>query len=371
MGTASVEEIQERLRTWARRHAAPVSPLYGHLGAHAADDPDVAALLTAAGRELGDPTLLFAAVHRVLAADPFHELTNYYPSLGGSYGVDAAVWPMWREFVLARAARVRELVATRATQTNEVRRAAALYPAVALAAREAAGPIGLLEVGASAGLLLGLDMYGYRYQTEEAGQIAAGPPRAAVTLHSALRLAPGAVPPPIPKRLTVETRLGLDPRPVDLADEEQLAWLEACVWPDQPERLRLLGAAAAAQRKNPPDLVPGDAVADLAAAAARIPPSLPLVVLTSVVLWYFDDARRMAFLAALDDLARDRPLWWVSLEDYRRGIEPLLPGRTDLDPPPNGPAFGVVGLVRWPDGIPTATALARTAMHGERLEWLP
>ncbi|OLF16424.1 DUF2332 domain-containing protein [Actinophytocola xanthii] len=370
MTPATLEDVRDRLRTFAGQHAATISPLYSHLAAHAADDDEVAGLLTATTSEHADPTLLFAAVQRVLQSEPFHELTNYYPSLGGSYGPDNGTWPLFRSFVLERLDRVRDLIATRVTQTNEVRRAALLYPAVAMAARQARAPVALLEVGTSAGLLLGLGTYSYRYQTQQAGQLVAGPTRSPVGLHCALAVAPGATLPTIPKKIAVATRIGLDAEPVDLADEEQYAWLEACIWPDQPERLRLFGAAAAALRKSPPDLVAGDAVDDLAAVADRIPPDEPIVVLTSNVLWLLDETRRAAFVAELAAIAARRPVWWVSQEGYRAALAPLLPDRADLEPPPEGPTFGVLGLVHWSDGTPQATALARTAWHGERMEWL-
>lgn len=372
MTGASLDEIRRHLRWFADEHAATISPLYSHLAGHAADDDDVAGLLTAAPSvRAANATLLLAAVQRVLQAEPFHELTNYYPSLGGSYGPDGSTWPIFRSFVLDRAARVRSLIASRITQTNEVRRAALLYPAVAIAAKAARGPVALLEVGTSAGLLLGMDTFSYRYQTEQSGQVVAGPTRSSVGLHCALALAPGAAQPAIPKRLSVGARIGIDAHPVDLADEDEYAWLEACIWPDQPERLRLFGAAAAAQRKSPPELVRGDAVADLRSVAGRLPSELPVVVITSNVMWLFDDARRADFLAELEALASRRPVWWVSQEGYRAALEPLLPDRSDLVAAPGEPTFGVLGLVNWQNGQPVARALARTAWHGERMEWLP
>jgi hypothetical protein len=370
MTAATLEEIRSRLRWFAEDHAATISPLYSHLAGHAANDDDVAGLLTATSAESAHPTLLFAAVQRVLQAEPFHELANYYPSLGGSYGPDNATWSLFRSFVLDHADRVRSLIATHVTQTNEVRRAAMLYPAVAMAARQAGAPVALLEVGTSAGLLLGMATYSYRYQTEQAGQVVVGPTRSTVGLHCALAVAPGATLPTIPKKLAVATRIGMDPSPVDLTDEDQYAWLEACIWPDQPERLRLFGAAANAQRKSPPQLVVGDAVDDLATVAARIPPEEPIVVLTSNVLWLLSDERRAAFVAELGKLADRRPVWWVSQEGYRAGLDVVLPGRDDLVAQPGSRTFGVLGLVRWADGTPHATALARTAWHGERMEWL-
>ncbi|TDP93856.1 DUF2332 domain-containing protein [Labedaea rhizosphaerae] len=366
--SADLEHLRGRLLRFAEKEAAGISPLYEHLARHAAEDDDITGLLGAAQPGFGAPTLLFAAVHRALQMRPFHELANYYPSVGGSYGVDEGTWPAFRSFVADNAERIRELVATRTTQTNEVRRAAVLYPAVALAAKQARGAIGLLEVGTSAGLLLGIDRYSYRYQTEQAGQLAAGPAKAPVGLHCALELGPGAQLPAIPKRLAVGARIGLDRNPVDLADEDAYAWLEACIWADQPERARLFTVAAAAQRKDPPELVRGDAVDDLAAAAKRIPESLPLVVMTSSAVAYLGE-RRQAFLDALGELSRRRPVWWVSQEGYQVGLELLLPGREDLKPT-NSSAFGVIGLVRWQDGKPEARALAKAGLHGQRLVWL-
>lgn len=370
MPAATLDQIQERLRRFAADDTAAISPLYSHLAGHVADEPEIAGLLTATSAESAHPTLLFAAVQRVLQAEPFHELANYYPSLGGSYGPDNGTWPLFRTFVLDRADRVKDLIATHVTQTNEVRRAAMLYPAVALAAKQARAPVALLEVGTSAGLLLGMASYSYRYQTEQAGQLVAGPARSTVGVHCALAVAPGATLPTIPKKLTVATRIGLDPNPVDLADEDQYAWLEACIWPDQPERLRLFGAAAAAQRKSPPELVRGDAVGDLAAVAGRVPADEPIVVLTSNVLWLLSEQRRGEFIAELGRLASQRPVWWVSMEGYRAAFHRLLPDRDDLTSAPGERTFGVLGLVRWVDGAPRATALARTAWHGERMEWL-
>ncbi|WP_367132168.1 DUF2332 domain-containing protein [Saccharothrix sp. HUAS TT1] len=354
--------VRQRLASFARREAHGVSPLYEHLAAHAADDPEVAGLLTAAPERFAHATLFLAAAHRLVQAEPFHELSHYYPSLGGTYGADDNTWPLFRRFVLDRADRVRELVSTRTTQTNEVRRATLLYPALA----QVKGPVGLLEVGCSAGLLLNLDQYAYRYQTQQVGQLAAGPAKAALGLHCALELEPGAELPKIPKSVKVAAKVGLDRAPADLTDEDTYAWLEACVWADQPERLRLFGVAATVQRKSPPEFVVGDAVADLRRAADRVPAELPLVVLTSSVLAYLPGEE---FVRALRDLGR--PAWWLSHEGYAAGLAHVLPGREDLRPGPDEPAFGVVGLVRVEDGeVRSARALAKTAPHGQRLTWL-
>lgn len=368
---AGLDRISSALWMFAEHEAIGVSPLYEHLAGHAAEDVEVAGLLTAAEPDYAKPTLLFAAAHRLVIAEPISDLAEYYPSVGGTCGVDNTTWPTFRRFVLDRAERMRSLIAGHTTQTNEVRRAAVIYPAVALAAKQAKQPIGLLEVGTSAGLLLGMDRYGYRYSLPGGEQLSGGVTKANLVLQSQLTLADGASAPVVPKKLAVSRKVGMDRSPVELADEEQYAWLEACIWADQPDRLRRLGLAAAVQRADRPELISGDVVSGLPAAAARFPAGEPLVVLSSHVLCYLDAERRAEFVDALHTLAQDRPLWWVSQESYRCGLDLLLPDRDDLDSGPgHGGRFATLGLVRWRDGNATAQALASSSGHGERIEWL-
>jgi hypothetical protein len=349
------EGAAARLREFADRDAAS-SPLYQLLATRAAEDPEVAALL---GDR--DPRLLLAAAHRLVQADPIHPLSAYYATLGGASGPDEGTWPMWRQFVLERADRVRELVATRSLRTDDVRKAALVYPAVALAAKQARGPVALLTIGSCAGFLLLMDKFGYRYQVGAAGQFAAGPAKTPLGLHCVL----GGGPPPLPKKLVVKARVGLDAAPVDADDPDEFAWLEACVWADQPERVRSLGVAATMLAKEGPELVQGDPVTGLAAAADRLPADLPLVVVHSGLR---PGERAGELVAALGALADTRPLWWVSDEPYDSLLHVLMPGRDDL---PGEPGEGLLGLVRWLDGHAQAQALARTGRHGQRLEWLP
>jgi hypothetical protein len=367
----ALEQIKQTLRTFAEVEARGVSPLYDHLATKAAEDDDVAGLLAGARGGEARGTLLMAAAHRLVQADPIHPLSRYYPSLGGFDGVDGETWPLFRSFLLERADKAREIIASRYTQTNEVRRAALVYPAISAAAKEAGGKIALLEVGCSAGLLLGLDRFAYRYQCDGGEQLVAGPAKAAVGLHCSLDLAPGAVLPKLPKKVAIGARAGLDRAPVDLSDEDELAWLEACVWADQPDRIRLLRTAAAEQRKHTPTLITGDGIDDLASAAATLPSELPLVVLTSHALAYFGD-RRAAFVEELAKLSADRPVWWVTEGFYGAALDLVLPDRPDLAAAvPGTGEMCVLGLIHFTDGKPEARALARTTPHGQRMTWLP
>ena len=362
-----LDEVKRRFRVFAADQAAGVSPLYEHLAERAAEDDDVAGLLTAAPDDEARPALLLATAHRLIQADPIHPLSRYYPSLGGFDGVDDATWPTFREFLVERADKARALIEVRHTYTNEVSRAACLFPAVATAAKSAGGKIALLDVGCSAGLLLGMDKFGYRYQCDGGEQLAAGPAKTPVGLRCALELGEGAALPKLPKKITVGAKVGLDSEPVDVSDEDELAWLEACVWADQLDRIKLLRAAAAAQRKDAPELISGDAVDDLAAVAARTG-DLPLIVLTSRVVGHLGD-RGPEFVAELTKLAATRPVWWVSDEPYEAALAHVLPGRDELNFR-DGTGLCTLGLTHWRDGVAEARALALTSKFGQRMTWL-
>lgn len=355
--------IRRRLLQFAEGEAQ-ASPLYAHLAGQAAGDDEVMGLLAAAPPDEARPTLLLAVAHRLLAASPVHPLSRYYPSMGGFDGVDAQTWPTFRSFLLERADAVRELCRTRFTQTNEVQRAALVYPVIADIAKRARSPIALLEVGCSAGLLLGMDRYRYEYLFD-GERFAAGPAKAPVGLHCAINGRGFTAP---PKKLAIGGRIGLDRAPVDLTDEDQLAWLEACIWTDQLDRVRLLHTAAAAQRRDPPELVAGDAVNDLPAVAARLPAELPLVVLTSHTVIYFAEPRRAEFVAALGELARERPLWWVSSGPYEGGMDLVALGRDELSYRNSGQS--TLAVTQWVDGAPQARVVAQHHHHGKRMTWL-
>ncbi|WP_132878716.1 DUF2332 domain-containing protein [Tamaricihabitans halophyticus] len=358
-------ELRGQLLAFAADEAAGVSPLYEHLATQAAEDAEVVGLLTevAVPEEAGQ--LLLAAAHRLVYAEPFHPMSRYYPSVGGTDGVDGATWPMFREFVLERATRMRELVRARVARGTEVRRAALLYPAVAAAAKQVRGPVGLLELGCGAGLLLGLHRYAYRYQTEADGQLTAGPAKSPLGLHCAVQLAEGAQLPKPPKSVRVGARVGLDPAPVDLADEDAYGWLESCIWADQPERLRLFGVAARMQRGDPPELVRGDLAGELAGAARRVPAELPLVVFNTGSLVGGADV-----VAALAELAARRSVYWVHCAPYRSGLDAVLPDRPDLAEAAGSGFSGTLALTRWEAGEAKVSVLARTAEDGQRLLWL-
>lgn len=328
----------------------PTSPLYRALRPVVAAQPRMLGIL--AGRQPGQqaPYLFFAAVHHILLGGADHPLRAYFPSLVG----DAArspdtAGPALIEFCRRYEAELAEIVSTRLVQTNVVRRVIGLRHALALVA-ETYPTVHLVEVGASAGLHLGVDRYRYRLADRSYG-----PKAAAVTVDSLWR-GDGPAPTlgPIP---AITSRTGVDLRPIDATDTEQRRWLRALVWPENVGDAALLEAALADAAKNPPRIVAGDAIEVLPDLGRSLPSGEPCVVYHAATRMHVPAERRGAFDAAIDGLAERGPLVHVWQEpDPHAGDafdgRPLLCMHTGREP--TRPLVRMAGHGQWLDSPDTA-----------------
>lgn len=315
----------EWYRLFGRYEVRGQSPSYQRLALAVADDARLIGLLDQLPEPKRQPNLLFAA-------------TRY---LGGPVA-DADIFRRW---ALRHWTELETVMRARRTQTNEPGRCATLLPVLARLPQ----PLALLEVGASAGLGLYPDRYHYRY-----GEHTVGPATSPVRLECAVR---GAA--PTPQRLpTVVWRAGLDLNPLDVADPDDMRWLDALVWPEHGHRRSNVRAAADLVRADPPRLVRGDLVTDLPALAAEAPADATLVVFHSAVLSYVPVRDRVRFV----DLVRGLPARWLCFEahDVVPGI--AVPAHPDGREPPETSEPSVLAL----DG----QVLAFSALHGQSLAWV-
>lgn len=298
-----------RYRRFAIAEARGHSALYEALALGVAADPAALAFLSGLPPGKQQPNLLFAA-QRVVCGIP-------------------AGWEDFRAGLLAQADAIRSVMLERSTQTNEPARCAVLLPILARLPQ----PVALIEVGASAGLCLLPDRYGYDYGRARLG--------AEVPMF-VCRLTGIAIPDRLPD---VAWRAGLDLAPVDVQDDAQVAWLEALIWPDQPHRLAKLEAAIAVARRDPPRVVRGDLLTDLPALIAQAPANVTVVVFHTAVLAYVDDpSARMAFGRAM----RGSRAVWVSNE--APGLLPGIAAGVGPAPRPGSFLLAVDGKpVAWTD----------------------
>ncbi|UIJ36069.1 DUF2332 domain-containing protein [Allobranchiibius sp. GilTou73] len=358
---SDLESIEDRLTAWSQEYAD--LPLYSSITANAARDDEVAGLLLSAQPSQARPVLLLAALHDLVLDHPDLPVAQWYPSV---VGPDAVVtgdpWPEVRAAALAHADRLREVIATRSTQTNEVNRCVYLAALLQRACTDVPDlPVGLVEIGASAGLLLGIDRYRTTIETpgDSHGERAAyGPADSAVQCLGEDRSARPAGGLRLP---AIASARGIDLHPVDLSDESAVRWLAACLWPEVPGRYERFTAAVDLLRPDPPVVDRGDMIDDLPATLARAGGD-HLVLFSSWALTYVERSRRPLVARHLAAAARDgRPVSWITAEPPRCMPEVELPPRLR-----DAQGGTVLGARRWRDGAELEPAYWGTAHpHGQ------
>ncbi len=257
-------------------------------------------------------------------------LARFYPELTERPKPPEAAAPAFRAFCLRHEKTIAQILKTRVVSTNEVLRAACLMPAFAEAARRGGQPLHLIEVGASAGLLLNWDRYRY---DDGYGRVI-GAPEAALTLVCEPR---GAHAPTLPERRLprLASRLGIDPYPLDAADPQDAAWLRALIWPEQEERAQRLEWALAVARAEPPPIAAGDALERLPPALAALPDDGTPCLFHAFTLNQFSARAQAAALAGGPGMGRrpgagtapDRVPWRGASGDDARALR--APRRLD------------------------------------------
>lgn len=278
-------DIRARYERFADIDTVGRSPLYADVARAVARDDAVIGFLAAMPPAKRQPNLLFGAVRHLYGtppgADGFMELIHAHPDEIGA------------------------VMAARSTQTNEPARCATLLPLLARLPQ----PLALLEVGASGGLCLLPDRYGYDY-----GRATIAPP----TPEAPVFTCRASTDTPLPTRhVEVAWRAGLDLRPLDLADDDEVAWLETLIWPGEEYRIPRLRAAVALARADPPRVIAGDLVEDLPALAAEAPRDATLVVFHTAVLMYVASDVRETFARTV----RGLDATWIANESPT-----LIPG---------------------------------------------
>ncbi|WP_191330327.1 DUF2332 domain-containing protein [Frigoribacterium sp. ACAM 257] len=310
--------LSDRFSAYADAVLREGSPSWAAAARGVADDAEVLALVERAEEARRQPVLVLAVARWL--------------------GAPLGPWPDLRRWLLDHQERFLDELGRRLTQTNDVRRTSP----VSLALARVAGPVALLEVGASAGLGLLPDRYGHRAGGVRWGD-AASPVQLDVVVHGDL----GEVRLP-----EVVWRAGLDLDPLDVSSAADVAWLDALLPPGAPDRAALLTQAVSVARAAPPRVDRGDAVDDLARLASEAPGDATLVVVSTGTLVYLPGRRRQEFVEAVRGLGAR----WISYE--RRGLLHAVPVAVP-DGTPDAESFAVLAL----DG----RALAVGDAHGTRL----
>lgn len=294
------------------------------------------------------PLRFLAAVHALVLHGDAPDLARHYPSAGGADPACTGADPV-PDFLATVEAHADAIAGSMhlGVQTNEVGRAASLFGGFHAVARRWGLPLRQLEVGASAGLLLRWDRYGYRTAD---GQISWGAEDGLVFDD------PWTGPvPEVDPDLAIDDRRGCDRAPIDPTSDDGAVRLRSFLWPDQVDRLDRLERAIAVARRVPAVVDEADAADWVEEQLADPAPGRATVVHHSIVLQYLPKAtfRRMraAIEAAGERATPDAPMHWLRME----------------------PAGDVadVRMTSWPglDGDRDEELLATTGYHGPPVSW--
>ena len=340
------EALAERFRVFAREECSGesglnvISPTYELLSLAIADNPRLLAMARECMVGQPIPNLFFAAVKRLLYDREGDGLARHYALIATGEPLGDGLADSFVRFCFARESEIVELVRTRRVQTNEIRRCSYLMPAFGTVSLDSGGmPLGLIDVGASAGLNLLWDKYQYRYSDGSKF----GRSDSEVVIDCELKNVMPYIPPELP---CVSFRKGVDLNPVDLSDDEEYLWMMALVWPDHPDRAGLLSAARHIWLSNPPRVERGDALETLPRVLEEVPRETALCVFHCHTLNQFPPDARAAFYEILLRESYDRRVYHISSEgEY-------------------------MYLYRLTDGISDTILSARRNAHGRWIEWL-
>jgi hypothetical protein len=340
-------------RHFGEVEAAGTSPLYERVAVALSESDEALRAIEAVPARKRHPTVILAALHDLALTGRAPALAAAYAAGDGDAAAGAAIDTLLRmtDSVVAIAMR-------RHVRTDETGRCAVLYPVIAEAAgRVGAKPVGLIDVGCSAGFNLQVDRVGISYSNGQS----LGDPSSPVQLSSSIV---GDRPIPTQVMPEVVARVGVDRDPLDVTDADDARWLRACLWPDQPDRLARLEAEMALAATVPSLLLQGDPLEVLPDAFARVPADALPVVTTTWALSRFPPESRLRFLYRLDEAAAGRAVAWVSAEGV--GVAPSVPTLGDR----RASGHSIIGLAVFDRSALRAEAIGRCWSRGRLLTWL-
>jgi hypothetical protein len=351
MANTVLEEIR-RQSVWCGEFGSPfTAQLLGRLADNIEAGGIVARLTEGwAGNPRADAVSLriAGALHAAALTGRDAALAGVYPDRDAAWTMDR-VWPVAEAFLTRDEAWVRAFMMS-PPQTNETARSAGLAAGFMwLMQEDSPEPFHMLEIGASAGLNLNWDKFGYAYAPW--GRTGGSP------------LIPTKVlgEPPAWRDIAISDRAACDQNPLDASNPDDRLRLRAYVWADQTHRMERLNGAIELARASGLKVDRRDAAEWLREKLGGELKAGTTVVYHSVFFQYPPLEVRAAITEAIEQAGagatRERRLAWVRFEP-----EAILGAERES-------TRYVLNVVTW-DGSRQERTLADCDPHGRTLEWV-
>ena len=261
--------------------------------------------------------LMLAALHyRALQGD--EELAPLYGAIGTSSPDEFARGVV--DQLEARPELVRDEL-HRATQTNEPGRSAVIGAVLRELNQRGLADIHLIDVGTSMGLNLFPDQY--RVNVDDPSD------PSVLTMFDVYASATKG---PLP---TIHQRIGIDRNPLDPNEPDDVVWLRACLWPEEPGRAARFASILEQMRTWPPvTRLRGSAIERIDDAVAGCSPDATPVIFHTWVASYFSLEEQRAWRErAMRHVANGAV--WIYFE-FPWSVAGLRPPHSDIVSPRHG-----------------------------------
>lgn len=328
------------------------TPSYRRIGIFVAESPDILELLGELELPKRNPAQLYAAVRYLMAGDIDTELRAIYNAPETHEHIER-IGPAFVEFCREYPDDIIRVMRARIARRNEINRACAFVPVFMQIARDTGKPLGILEIGASAGFKLLVDRYHFGF-----GPFSVGPPGASVRLHTRIT---GKMPQIDAAMPNIEVRLGIDKEPLNAAKEDDERWIRACIPLGNVVLEQRLDAAIELTRREWNDVERGNISMGVPWALAQFPAEVELCIISSHAVAPLLPTEREILYHHLCDIATTRSIWWITLEP---------PGVIDEDDAVVTPDRNMLRVQHlWPENT-THALLATTAQDCADMHWV-
>ena len=293
------------------------------------------------------PLRVAGALHALVLTKQCQELERVYPPHHDNYS-DSELWGACLHAMDAHADFVIPYL-DKAPQTNEVRRCAALLPGFLTIAKLTGLPFIMSELGASAGLNLCWDSFGYKLNNQTWGNLNSG-----VVMEPEWQgaAAPEAI------EISVLNRAGCDLSPIDTDNPGERLKLLSYLWADQHDRVSRTDKAMAILKEKHYCVEKADIsdwlIQRLGMDTLNFDRAGTVHVIYHTIVWgYQEESERLANQQQIEKAGlaatSKSPLAWLRLE-------------------PDGSEPGAaITLTLWPEG--RECCLGRADYHGRWIDW--